>query len=237
MTTICETPFHLDLQKPVRTLACARCGGKFQGRQFHNQDTGWGLGRCCASWMKIRSSEDVEAVYGLDGVHYNLDPLARVYSLATPVALSTWRITQNVTDRWGDINESSDAQHLKGMLKGDPEMFERLQLQMFEEDTFIVRKDGVWGVLFELEFCSRESEANLDSPEENAKRPPRDLVITNLIADLLVMQGQFPGVHFTVPDPENVYEGRPAVWAFVPDGLLEDPQREALARMLQSMSG
>ncbi|MFN9471425.1 hypothetical protein [Acidovorax sp.] len=237
MTTICETVYHSVLSIPVRTLKCTRCAERFQGRQFYNQDTGWGLGDCCAGWMKSSTLEDVEATYGVDGVHYNLDPLARVYDLDTPGAFSTWRITQNVTDRWGEINENPDAQHLKGQLRSDPELLERLQCQMFEEDTFIVRKDGVWGVLFELEFCSRESEVNLDSPEENAKRPPRDLVIANLIADLLEMQGQFPGVHFTVPDPANIYEERPAVWAFVPDGLLEDPQREALARMLQSMSG
>lgn len=228
---------HSDIATPVRSLLCCCCGGRLEGRQFFNQDTGHGLGDCCVSYVKSRTPDDMERTYGVDGVHYNLDPLARVYSLSTPGAFETWRIAQNLTDRWGEINTSGENVSTKLLLQADADLMDRLQLQMFDEDTFIVRKDGAWGVLFELEFCSRESEANIDTAEENAKRPARDVVIANLIADLQELQLQFPGVHFAVPDPVHIYEGRPAAWAFVPEGLLDEPQREALGRALQSMHG
>lgn len=225
---------HPDLAKPVRTLLCTCCGGRFEGRQFHNQDTGHGLGDCCVEFVKPRT-EDVQRTYGIDGVHYNIDARARVFSFDKPGAFETWRIAQNLTDRWGNINESEESPATKRLLQGSPELLERLRQQQFDEDTFVVRKDGVWGLLFELEFCSKESEANLVPDDELAKLPARAAVIANLIVGLKALESQYPGVQFAVPDPVHVYEERPAAWAFVPDGLLDDQQREALGRALQDM--
>lgn len=66
---------HPDLQKPVRTLVCCCCGGYTKGRQFYNQDTGWGLGDCCVEFVSKRT-EDVQRTYGVPGVHYQLDQAA-----------------------------------------------------------------------------------------------------------------------------------------------------------------
>lgn len=60
---------HPDLAKPLQTLSCCCCGGYFTGRQFHNQDTGFGLGPCCLDYVKPRV-EDIERTYGVFGVHY-----------------------------------------------------------------------------------------------------------------------------------------------------------------------
>lgn len=60
---------HPDLAKPLQTLSCCCCGGYFTGRQFHNQDTGFGLGPCCLDYVKPRV-EDIERIYGVFGVHY-----------------------------------------------------------------------------------------------------------------------------------------------------------------------
>lgn len=61
---------HPDLKNPVRSLRCCCCGSYFEGRQFHNQDLGFGLGDCCVAFVQPRT-EDMERTYGLPRVHYN----------------------------------------------------------------------------------------------------------------------------------------------------------------------
>ncbi|WP_041930356.1 hypothetical protein [Methylibium petroleiphilum] len=65
------TVIHPDAAKPIRWLLCTCCGGRFQGRQFANQDTGHGLGDCCVEFVTPRV-EDLERTYGVSGVHYNV---------------------------------------------------------------------------------------------------------------------------------------------------------------------
>ena len=60
-----------------------------------------------------------------------------------------------------------------------------------------------------------------------------DEQVRNLVAGMQAIAGQFPLVQFAVPESEHIYQGRPAVWAFVADGLLNSEQREALGRALQ----
>ena len=67
---------HPDLKKPVRTLLCCCCGGYIQGRQFHNQDLGHGLGDCCVEFVSKRV-EDMERTYGVPGVHYQINTQAQ----------------------------------------------------------------------------------------------------------------------------------------------------------------
>ncbi len=61
---------HPDASNPIVALKCVCCGARFQGRQFTNQDTGWGLGNCCVS--HVSRAENMARTYGIDGVHYNL---------------------------------------------------------------------------------------------------------------------------------------------------------------------
>ena len=60
---------------PLKTLRCCCCGGYTKGRQFHNQDEGFGLGSCCVEFVRPRV-DDMERTYGIEGVHYLL-PVAR----------------------------------------------------------------------------------------------------------------------------------------------------------------
>ncbi len=69
---MCTSSRHPDIAKPVRGLICCCCGGRISGRQFHNQDTGYGLGDCCVEFVKPRT-ENMERTYGIEGVHYRLD--------------------------------------------------------------------------------------------------------------------------------------------------------------------
>lgn len=62
---------HPDLSAPVRWLKCCVCGGRHLGRQFSNQDLGWGLGNCCVDFVRPRV-EDMQRTYGIEGVHYRV---------------------------------------------------------------------------------------------------------------------------------------------------------------------
>lgn len=227
---------HPDINNPiVPRLKCCCCGERFEGRQFHDQDTGWGLGDCCVEIVKPHAGEELESTYGVPGVHYKLDPVVMVRTIEASHHRTEWRITQNLSDRWGEINRS-DAEHKPlELLESTPGLYDRLRTQMFDEDTFVVRKDAAWGILFEVEFCCVESEAGEIDPNDPwfLKLPGYYEQVTRLINGMKAIAGQFPSVQFAVPEPVHVYRERPAAWAFVADGLLSDEQRVALGHALQ----
>lgn len=236
MATAKSTP-HPDIANPIRSnLKCCCCGGRYEGRQFHNQDTGWGLGDCCVEYVKPHV-DDMERTYGVHGVHYKLDPVAKVRAIEAPEQWTAWRISQNLSTRWGDLNGAHPEQKPLELLTSTPGLYERLQEQMFEEDTFIVRKDGLWGILFEREFCCVESETGLADPEDPWFRslPLYDTQVRNLITGMQALANRFPLAQFAVPESVHTYQGRPAAWAFVPDGLLNGEQRQALGVALQAL--
>ena len=57
----------------VRSLTCCCCGGSTTGRQFFNQDIGYGLCSKCADWIEGRGQTDMQRTYGTRGVHYAID--------------------------------------------------------------------------------------------------------------------------------------------------------------------
>lgn len=154
---------------------------------------------------------------------------------------SSWMLENNLTDRWGDFNEhASDRKpglallQLDEALALDEQLLERLRAQMWDETTFITRKDGKFGLLFEVEFCSRESEAELCNNDEQALAlyKPHEVVVAALLKGLRDVQKAFPGIEMCVPDEEEIIWNRPAVWAFVPLDALDEGQRAQLGRML-----
>lgn len=227
---------HPDTAKPIETLRCCCCCGDTEGRQFHNQDTGFGLGACCVEPVKPRV-EDMARTYGIEGVHYKLDPEIKVREPAGNGEWSTWRISQNLTDRWGDINRYDEANKPLALLDGTPGLLEQLTAQMCDEITFVARKDGQFGLLFEIEFCSLESEKETcdNSDEWYQTLKPHAQIVSTLLAGLKSLTPQYPGVSFAVPDESEVVDDRPAVWAFVPDSLLTEHQRHALSHALLSL--
>lgn len=60
-----------ELAPPV-SLRCCCCGGSTTGRQWHNQDLGFGLGDCCVEYVKPRVDSDMTRTYGHAGIHYNV---------------------------------------------------------------------------------------------------------------------------------------------------------------------
>ena len=161
------------------------------------------------------------------------DPSVRVRSVRAAGAWTIWNISQNLTDRWGVINSFQAEKKPLGELIETDGLLDRLRQQMWREETFIVRKDGCFGVLFELEFCSRESEeGNTDDPRQYKPHPD---VVEALLNGMKPLAERFPGVEFAVPVESAIIHDRPAIWAFAPDGLLDQQQRNELGAALVSL--
>jgi len=59
--------------KPIKWMTCACCGSSYQGRQWWNQDTGYGLGDCCVQYCHANPTPGVETgSYGVAGIHFLL---------------------------------------------------------------------------------------------------------------------------------------------------------------------
>lgn len=52
-----------EKSKPIKWMICTCCGEDYKGRQWFNQDAGYGMGDCCAKWADVES-------HGWAGIHY-----------------------------------------------------------------------------------------------------------------------------------------------------------------------
>lgn len=154
-------------------------------------------------------------------------PTVKVATLEAPDFSTTWSIETDLTDRWGDLN-GAFPQHKPSLrqLTTDDALRERLVGQMWDELTFVTRKDTRWGLLFESEFISVESEEGVMDYEEELR--PQTEMNAQIMGFIATAAPRYPGVEFCIPDPEMVVSNRPALWAFVPDGLLDAAKREEL---------
>lgn len=152
---------------------------------------------------------------------------------------------EQVSERSQQISAYSEGYGQRGALvcqvaadqntqQDDANLFERLCAQMWDECTFIVRKEGKFGILFEVEFCSQESEehAKAEDPDWYATLKPHAEVVNALLEGMQPLAERYSGVQFAVPDKSQVINDRPAAWAFVSDGLLSAEQREELGKAL-----
>lgn len=160
------------------------------------------------------------------------DPEIFVTLGGSPNDWSVWRISQNLTDRWGELNYHNGENKPLEPLEKDEVLLERLRSQMWDEMTFIVRKDGQYGILFECEYVSRESEASMGDGNEYDQLSPHSEMIKLLDAGICELSGLFPGVEFSIPDEDEIVNGRPAIWAFVKDGLLNAQGCDRLGRLM-----
>ena len=76
-----------ELLKPIRSLFCACCGGFTRGRQWFNQDTGYGICSDCIAWLRKPKSETgppreseayIRDCYGIEGINFNVTDKAQV---------------------------------------------------------------------------------------------------------------------------------------------------------------
>ena len=157
----------------------------------------------------------------------------RSIKVHTPEGESSWAMTYDLTDRWGnltdDLNQFGEEYELKPVaaLAGQPELLERLRRQMVGEETFITMKDGHYGILFELEYLSQESESEIQGVLDPAL-PAYQVVLDSLVRRIPDITRDFPGVEVCAPHSDSAYNGRPMLWAFVKDGLLDEQRLQEL---------
>lgn len=164
------------------------------------------------------------------------DPVVKVRPVGSPSKFIDWRISQNLTDRWGDINNHNEANKPLELLVGTPGLLDRLREQMWDEICFVVRRDGQFGILFEVEYVSHESDsADHDSEFTEELKPICEMMKIIADASMEKLVSKFPGVEFAIPDEGEIVKGRPALWAWVPDGLLTAEQRKDLGMLMLNL--
>lgn len=157
------------------------------------------------------------------------DPALKVYPLEGNGEQGEWRISADITDRWGELNEHQWARKPLIALFRHEGLLNRLREQMQGESTFVARKDGRFGLLFEVEYECRESETDSAGGAEYAEGlKSREAVVQALREGLREVAKRFPELDFCIPDSEHIYKERPAVWAFMPDGALTESRRREL---------
>ena len=182
------------------------------------------LNRYASTWGKIQSA-DLKLLPG--------EVLVR--TTASTMFDVRWDMMLCLSNRWGDLicpsgmyPEYIAAQQV---LKDDPVLLGRLQEMMRDEITFIAHKDGQYGVLFEVEYCSADSEVTEGAP--HGKYPPEVVMFDRLIGYASQLEEKFPGQKFAVPEPSVVMYGRPAIWTFVPlEGATSERLDESMAASL-----
>lgn len=75
-----------------------------------------------------------------------VDPPVQVRIVDDPEAWSIWHISQNLTDRWGEINDTDAGNKPLEALTSTPGLLERLRAQLWGDICFVVRKDGKFGI-------------------------------------------------------------------------------------------
>ena len=66
-----ENNYASERKKPIKWMECCCCGESYQGRQWFNQDAGYGLGDCCVSYCNVDSAPGSESSsYGVSGIHF-----------------------------------------------------------------------------------------------------------------------------------------------------------------------
>jgi len=56
--------------KRVKHMTCTCCGESYNGRQWFNQDVGYGLGDCCVDYCGVDPDGGESEVYGVPGIHF-----------------------------------------------------------------------------------------------------------------------------------------------------------------------
>ncbi len=142
-------------------------------------------------------------------------------------------ISQNLTDRWGDLNFAHATKKPLMRLVNDPPFLKSLVAQMWDEICFVTRKDGEYGILMEVEYTCVESEQSLlVGMEKDDSLKPRHVVNAALLDGMRKLAEKHPKVEFFLPDPSQIIEERPAAWAFFKDASIAKAEIEALGMAL-----
>lgn len=235
-----------DNSAPERALPAASPPGPKTAREVLVEQ--YGLhGNCPASGRELWNAQDST----LDYWDWVVDRLAQsddwkagplTFPAPAPIAVtlpggqaSQWYIEQNLSTRCGELNFAfRERKPGLMLLSHDTALFEQLCGEMWDETTFVVRKDNAFGLLFEVEFLSQESEARTEG-EDLSQYLPRENVMAALTSKLVDLANEYPQVEFCVPDPAEIWFERPAVWGFFKLDTLTEEQREELGMKMLNL--
>ena len=66
-----EDNYASERARPIRWMSCTCCGESYQGRQWWNMDTGYGLGDCCVDRCGANRTAGAESeCWGVAGIHF-----------------------------------------------------------------------------------------------------------------------------------------------------------------------
>lgn len=193
--------------------------------EVENNDTSHGYFDWVASQVTLNSEIDVE------GVRFHTPRIQVQDARGTPCI---WNIEQNLTTRDGELNDVFlETKPGLALLLTMADVLAELQGLMVGEDTFVVRKDGKFGILFEIEYCSQESEAEGDVLDMTCK--PHAVVVEALKKGLLELEVAYPEIEFCIPPTYTVVKDRPAVWGYasrrVANTMFADELQELAAKL------
>jgi len=60
-----------ERRKPIKWMTCTCCGESYQGRDWWDQEPGYGLGDCCVQYCQANPTPGAESeCYGVAGIHF-----------------------------------------------------------------------------------------------------------------------------------------------------------------------
>lgn len=63
--------YAAERAKPIKWMSCTCCGESYRGRQWWNQDCGYGLGDCCVDTCGASRTPNTKSqCYGVAGIHF-----------------------------------------------------------------------------------------------------------------------------------------------------------------------
>lgn len=108
-----------------------------------------------------------------------------------------------ITDRWGDSSHFNNSEK-------DLAAAERLFPYMAGEESFIVERGGLYGILIEIEF------EHLDS--DNSEQTLSDEDLFQIILKGSRPLDKYSGIGFWCEVGPHIYNGRLSFRAFIPEG-------------------
>lgn len=160
-------------------------------------------------------------------------PAIRVRTAKGVSGETHWHILPCLTDRAGLLNYTPVNDVALAKLERDSSFLDKLRFQMSGHTTYVAFKDGEFGILYEQAFHCLETDGVSKS---GAPHKPYAEVVDSLLVDVELISKTFPGVHCGIPDKATIKGGRPALYAFVSDGLFEKTERLAFAAAWQAIT-
>lgn len=195
------------VQYPRRNWAC----------HTENGDTSLGYDAWLGNQLAVHYDLHVE------GVAFKKPPLVTVFNSNGEKV--SWSLQHNLTDRWGDLNcyALPEKPALPALLLTQPDgTLDYLRSRMVTEDSFIAFKDGQFGLLHEIEYCSAESDG--ETGQAGQAYPREADLVQALIRGVRALAPRMPRLELAVlpGGTDLTRDGRPAVWAWASMTTLSD---------------